>query len=50
MVGDNKFYITGMKGEVMNDITFEIDQRQSAFKLGVKDIDMAFQSSKFRYK
>lgn len=50
MVGDNKFYITGIQGDVMQDITFEIDEHQRSFKLGVKDIDMAFQSSKFRYR
>lgn len=50
MVGDNKFYITGIKGDYMSDITFEIDERQRSFKLGVKDIDMAFQSGKYRYR
>lgn len=49
MIGDNKFFITGIKGEVMQDITFEIDEHKRSFKLGVKDIDMAFQSNKFRY-
>lgn len=50
MVGDNKFYITGLQGDEMQDVTFEIDQHDHSFKLGVKDIDMAFQSSKFRYR
>ena len=50
MVGENKFYITGLQGDEMQDVTFEIDQHDHSFKLGVKDIDMAFQSSKFRYR
>lgn len=50
MVGDNKFYITGLQGDEMQDVTFEIDQHTASFKLGVKDIAMAFQSSKFRYR
>lgn len=50
MVGDNKFYITGLQGDEMQDVTFEIDQHDHSFRLGVKDIDMAFQSSKFRYR
>lgn len=49
MVGDNHFYITGFQGEAMNDVYFEIDEHQRSFKLGVKDIDMAFQSNKFRF-
>jgi hypothetical protein len=50
MVGDNQFFVTGVKGDVADDITFEIDERQHSFKIGVKDIEMAFQSNKFRYR
>ena len=49
MVGDNHFYITGFQGDRSHDYTFEIDEHQRTFKLGVKDIDMAFQSHKFRF-
>lgn len=34
----------------MQDVDFEIDEHERSFKLGVKDINMAFQSAKFRYR
>lgn len=50
MVGDNRLYITGLQGDEMQDVDFEIDEHARSFKLGVKDINMAFQSNKFRYR
>jgi hypothetical protein len=49
MVGDNHVFITGFQGDANKDYTFEIDEHQRTFKLGVKDIDMAFQSHNFRF-
>jgi hypothetical protein len=50
MVGDNKLFITGLQGDEMQDVDFEIDEHARSFKLGVKDINMAFQANRFRYR
>jgi hypothetical protein len=50
MVGDNRLFITGLQGDEMQDVDFEIDEHGHSFKLGVKDINMAFQSNRFRYR
>ena len=50
MIGDNKLYITGLQGDQEKDSDFEIMEHERSFKLGVKDINMAFQANKFRYR
>ena len=50
MVRENKFYVTGIEGKSEEDDTdFEIDHKTKSFKVGMKDLVIAFQSSKFRY-
>lgn len=45
MVRENHFYITGMEGKtelVDDDIDFEIDHKEKAFKVGLKGLTISF--------
>ena len=46
----NKLFINDLIGDKMQDLDFEIEEHTYSFKLGVKDINMAFQANRFRYR
>lgn len=42
MVRENHFYITGIEGTENDDVDFNIDHKERSFKIGMKNLKIAF--------